>query len=241
MPDIPQAAETPLTSGSILKLVLTTAVATGIAAGAFNQSFAWIKETIQRRQKDRQSAKVFTLELVELLTRFARECNERAGYNRYDKDGGGFGRYSKMPILAPYPEGAEWGLLPAKIAAGLRDLRVEVDEASGGIEITAEVIDPGEAADTATYQYVVVGYMALELSDRLRRHYGFGRRQRAGEYDFASELRKQFRLSHVGPVRRAWRRLWNSPPVIWARRRSRLWRSRITKTLRQTRAARLRA
>jgi hypothetical protein len=236
MPDIPQAAETALTWGSILKFGLTT----GVAAGFFNQSFAWIKETIQRRQKDRRSAKVLALELVELLTRFAHECNERAGY-RYDKDSGGFGRYSEMPMLAPYAEGAEWGLLPAKIAAGLRDLRVEIDEASGGINATAEVIDPGEAADTATHQYIVVGQMALELSDCLRRHYGFGRRQRAGEYDFASELRKQFRLSYVGPLRRAWRRLWNSSPVIRLRRRSRPWRSRITKTLRQKRTARLRA
>ena len=189
MPDNHQTADAAWTWSAIL----TLAFSTGVFTAVFNQGIAWLKETRQSREKDRRTAKASALLLVEMLTSYAQECNSRSSYNRYDKHSGTYGRYSDMPVLPPYPEGVEWAVLPSKIAAGLRDLRNEVNEAKRDIDATAEVIDPDEAADVATDRCVVIGYMALRISGRLRKYYGFGPYQAAGQSNFASELHKYYR------------------------------------------------
>jgi hypothetical protein len=229
MPDNHQTADAAWTWSAIL----TLAFSTGVFTAVFNQGIAWLKETRQSREKDRRTAKASALLLVEMLTSYAQECNSRSSYNRYDKySGTGYGRYSDMPVLPPYPEGVEWAVLPSKIAAGLRDLRNEVNEAKRDIDEAAEVVDPDEAADVATDRCVVIGYMALRISRRLRKYYGFGPYQAAGESNFASELHKYYRESRRGRLRR----FWESLPVYRVRRRLRRrlsrWRLQLMKALR---------
>ena len=133
-----------------------------------------------------------------------------------------------MPALPPYPEGADWHVLPPKIAAALLDLRNEVNEAKRSIRITTEVVDPSEAADTASRSYVLVGYMALRISKRLRKYYGFGSYQAAERSSFAHELEEHYRKTHQGPFRR----LWSSLPVYRIRSRIRKAGLRVMKALR---------
>jgi len=209
MPEPTQTVEV-LTFGAIWKLALTTGLATAI----FNQLLGWLKEIYQLRDKDARSGKALALLLVECLTKYAQECNHRLGYNAYDRSFGDHGRYSDMPGLPPYPEGAGWEVLPAKISAGLRDLRNEVDEATRSIKISFEVVGPEDGIDTATHKYGAVGYTALKISERLRAYYKLGPYQAAGQSSFASELLRHYRESHPGPVRR----LWESLPVYKMRR-----------------------
>lgn len=214
MPDNPETVDAVWTWGSILKLAFTT----GLFTGAFNQGFAWMKEVVHRRSNDRRAGRAMALHLVEMLTSYAQECHARIGYNRYDSDMGDYGRYSDVPDLPLYPVGSEWEVLPPRIAVGLRDLRNEVKEANRRISITAEVNDPSDASDQATHECVSVGYMALNISDRLRKHYELGPYQAAGRSEFASDLRRRYRQSNHGPFRKLWHSL-----TVW-RIRWRIWK-----------------
>jgi hypothetical protein len=85
--------------------LLQVAFTTGLCTATFNQVLAWTKESFQRRQKDRVDGRTLALQLVELLTAYAQECNSRIDANLYDDRTGGYARYSEMPILKPFPEG----------------------------------------------------------------------------------------------------------------------------------------
>jgi hypothetical protein len=219
MPGNPQTVEMFWTWGSILTLALTT----GLCTAVFNQGFDWIKQTVQRRQEHKRAGKGLALKLVEMLTAYAQECNSRIDYNRYDERTGTYGRHSQMPTLPPYPDGPS-ELLPSRVAAGLQDLRNEVGEAVRDIKATSEIDGPEDAIDVATHRYAIVGYTGLKLAVRLRRHYRLGPYQAAGRSSFASDLRKHYRASRRGPIRR----LWASLLVQRIRRRLRRWRLRIT-------------
>jgi hypothetical protein len=119
-----------------------------------------------------------------------------------------------MPSLPDYPDGAAWAVLPAKLAAGLRDFRSELKESVWAIEFTDEVVGPPEAIDTASHNYIIMGYTAIKLADGLRKHYRLGPYQSTGEEGFIDDLRKRYREVRLGPLRR----LWRSLPVKRARR-----------------------
>jgi hypothetical protein len=187
--------------------LLQVAFTTGLCTATFNQVLAWTKESFQRRQKDRVDGRTLALQLVELLTAYAQECNSRIDANLYDDRTGGYARYSEMPILKPFPEGGPWGLLPPKLAARIRDLRNEVDEAAREIMGVSEVDGPPDAANVATSRYGTIGYTSLRLAQGLRRHYRLGYYQAAGESTFEVQLRKRHRASHPGPLKRLWRSL----------------------------------
>jgi hypothetical protein len=187
--------------------LLQVAFTTGLCTAIFNQVLAWIKESIQRRQKDRVDGRTFALQLVELLTAYAQDCNSRIDANLYDDRSGGYGRHSDMPILKPFPEGGPWGLLPPKLAAKIRDLRNEVHEAAREIQGVSEVDGHQEAIDAATSRYGTIGYTSSRLAQNLRQHYRLGRYQAAGGSTFEAELRKRYRASHPGPLKRLWRSL----------------------------------
>jgi hypothetical protein len=215
MQDSVQPPEVVWTWGSILKL----AFATGFFTAALNQSFAWLKETVQRRVKDRRAGKVLALSLVEVLTSYAQECNARAGINRYleETQGQGHGQ-SRMPDLPPYREpDPGWEVLPSGIAAALKDFRNQVDDATRSVGETDEFVGPYEAIQSATYRYVDLGFKAWQLSQRLRRHYRFGRY--SGQSAFVKELKSHYRKSNPG--------LFRSLPVYRLRRRVRLSFSRL--------------
>jgi hypothetical protein len=184
--------------------LLQVAFTTGLCTAIFNQALAWTKESFQRRQKDRVDGRTFALQLVELLTAYAQECNWRADVNLYDDRTGDYGRYSDMPVLKSFPDERSWGLLPSRVAAGIRDLRNEVDEAAREIKGVLEVDGPPEAIVAATSRYGRIGYISLRLAQRLRRHYRLGRYQSAGGSTFEVELRKRYRASHPGPLKRLW-------------------------------------
>jgi hypothetical protein len=188
--------------------LLQVAFTTGLCTAIFNQALAWTKESFQRRQKDRVDGRAFALQLVELLTAYAQECNWRADSNVYDDRTGDYGRYSNMPALKSFPEGP-WGLLPSRMAAGIKDLRNEVDEAAREIKGALEVDGHPDAVAVATSRYGTIGYTSLRLAQRLRRHYRLGHYQAASGSTFEVDLRKRFRVSHPGPLER----LWKSLPV----------------------------
>jgi hypothetical protein len=193
MPDTPQTALT-------LKSILTLALSAGVFTAVFNQSFAWIKETVQRLQNDKRAGGAFALQLVEMLTAYAQQCTSRIYVNDPHYVVGNGGPYAEMPVLPHYPEGP-WEVLPPKLAAGIRDLRNEVDQANSQIKGAFEVDGPSEGFETATNQFAVVGYSALRFANRLRRHYGLGPYQAAGNSDFAATLRRRYQQSQVGPLR----------------------------------------
>lgn len=198
-----------------------TWVPAGLAAGVANKGFEWLKEIVQRRQKEHQTGRVSALELWELLVRFARDCHEHACYNK--EQGAG---YIGIPKLPAYPEGVAWAVLPPKIAVGLRTLRIEIDAAKSGIRWVGERVDPGESIATATNSYVSLGNMALMLAGGLGRYYGMGRYQGADEYNFTRSLRKMRRELRRGPLRRAWASL----PAYKIRRCVRRLTRRVGKT-----------
>jgi hypothetical protein len=208
--------EAALDLSTIIKLALTTGLCTAI----FNQGFAWLRETIQRREKHRLRGKALALELVGMLTAYAQKCNSLINTSEYKQREGGLGRYD-FPDLPPLPPGPS-ELLPSSVAAGLQDLRNEAKEAKRDIAGTLEVVGPPEAVQVANYHCAGVGYAALKLANRMRRHYRLGSYQAAAASStFASELREYYRAGHRGPVRR----LWNGLPIYKIRRRgSRLWR-----------------
>jgi hypothetical protein len=170
MPSNGQPVDVAWTWGSILTLAFTTGLVTAI----FNQGFSWLKEAWQRQRKDRRSGRVLALSLMELLTRYAQECNSGARRNRLVAEEGGVGRL-KLPVLPPYPDCDGWGALPTELAARLQDLRNEADEAVRGIAETDHVLGPPEAFESATLLQVDLGYIAWDLAKRLRRYYGLGR------------------------------------------------------------------
>jgi hypothetical protein len=207
--------------------LLQVAFTTGLCTAIFNQVFAWVKETLQRRRKDRIDGLTLALQLVEQLTAYAQECNFRTTANGFDEQSGDYGRYSDMPALKQYPEGP-WGLLPSDLAAGIRDLRNEVRDAVRDIDGALEVDGHREAVATATSRYGTVGYTSLLLANRLRRHYRLGTYQAAGVSTFEAELRKQYKASHPS----SFRRLWKSLPVYKLRRRVSRLPSRALATFR---------
>ena len=71
MANTPETVEAILSWGSIMKFAFTT----GLFTAALNQSFGWVKETLQLREKDRRAGKALALKLVEVLTNYAQECN----------------------------------------------------------------------------------------------------------------------------------------------------------------------
>jgi hypothetical protein len=215
MPDSVPHAEVVWTWGSILRLALTT----GFFTAALNQGFAWLKETMQRRGKDRRAGKVLALSLVKVLTSYAQECNVRARVNRYAESEGY--RQSKMPELPPYQDpDPGWEVLPSGIAAGLMDFRIQVDDAARRVDETEEFVGAPEAIDSATYLYVDLGFKAWQLSERLRRHYCFGRY--SGQAAFVDELKSHYRKGN--PV---FRKFWRSLPVYRLRGRVRRQFSRL--------------
>lgn len=205
---------------AILKLASTT----GFFTAVLNQAFRFFREMLQQAGKDRRAGKLLAQKIVEILTNYAQECHHRLSANLYDQaDGGGYGVYSDMPQLPDYPEGDAWAVLPTKVAAGLRDFRSELKESKRAIEITDEVYGPPEAFDTASHNYIIMGYTAIKLADSLRSRYGLGLYQSTDNDGFVNALRKHYQKSRRGLLHK----LWESLPVKRARR----WVSRKRKSV----------
>lgn len=221
MPNAYEPVDLVWTWGSILKVALTT----GFFTAALNQSFAWLKEATQHREKDRRTGQVLALSLVQTLTNYAQECSARSRSNRYIADTGGYGD-QRIPILPDYQESDPgWRVFPSEIAAAIRDFRNEISNAKRDVAETDELLGPPEAIDSATYQYVRLGFKAWQFSERLRRYYHFCRY--SGDLSFANELRSHYRMAHPNLLRRIWRSL----PIYKLRRRARQgWRRVLQKS-----------
>jgi hypothetical protein len=166
-----EAVEPTVTWGLILKLAFTT----GLSTAFLNQVIGLAKEEWQRRRGDKKKGRVAALELVEILTAFAQECEARREYNEYDRSLGDNGRYSHIPPLSKYPNDIGWETIPPVIAGALVDLRNEIKQAERKISITAEVVDPEEATVSADTQFTSLARMATQLAQRLRDSYGLGK------------------------------------------------------------------
>jgi hypothetical protein len=133
-----------------LSTIIKLALATGLCTAIFNQVFALFRETIQRREKQRLRGKAVALNLVGMLTAYAQQCNSLINWSKYEEGEGGLGRYD-FPDMPPLPQGPI-ELLPSKVAAGLQDLRNEIEEAKRDIAGVLEVDGPSEAAQVANYR-----------------------------------------------------------------------------------------
>ena len=111
-----------------LSTIIKLAFATGLCTAIFNQGFAWIRETIQRRQEQRLRGKALALELVRILTAYAQRCNWLINTSKYEQREEGLLGHYDFPDMPPLPNGPT-ELLPSEVAAGLQDLRNEIEEA----------------------------------------------------------------------------------------------------------------
>ena len=187
--------------------ILKFAITTGVATAVLNNALTWVKDEVQRREKDRRAGKVLALSLVQILTNYAQRCHERFRLNRFGEQDGGYGTH-EIDDLPPYQEpDPGWEALPSDIAAAVRDFRNEVYNAKQRVAETNQLLGPPEAIHDATYRYVNLGFKAWQLSERLRKHYGFGRY--SGDLIFINEMKVSNRKANMGPVRQ----LWHSLPM----------------------------
>ena len=190
--------------GTIVKLAFTT----GFFTAALNQGFSWIKETFQRRLKDRREGTAFALRQVESLTHYAQECISRLGDNENDDRRGEIGRHTTMPPLNKIADGPEWGLLKPCVAASIRDFYNEVEQGKRSIVATHNDLGPFEEVDTTNTMYILAGGRALLLCDMLRRRYGLGKYVEIGSFGFDNDIRKRYKKLNPCLVIRLWRSLF---------------------------------
>jgi hypothetical protein len=165
----------------------------GIGAGA--EAIKWLKESSQRRRERQDAGKAAALELVPLLTMFARECDSRWCRNEYEEP-----YYYDMPKLPAFPDNLMWTALPQKVAAAIRALPNEIENAEHWIKFEEY---PGQRYEDASKHYILIGCRAMQLADDLRYHFGQGRYKSTTEYNFQSHLRRQHRRVYRGRFRRA--------------------------------------
>ena len=211
MPQNTQSIEAVWGWGSILKLSITT----GIATALMNQGLSWLKETAQRREIDRRAGTVLALTLVETFTNYAQECSARVRSNLWDESNGDYG--SSEIQAPPVHDEADpaWAIIPPKLAGAIRDFSHQYTDAILQIRETDIANGPPDAIAAANFHNIQLGYKAWQLATRLRRHYALG--AYSGSSDFADQLRKEFRKNNPSYVRRIWR----SYPLYRARR---FWR-----------------
>jgi hypothetical protein len=174
--------------------LLPAGLIAGVGFGAGSGAVKWLKESTQRRREQRGAGKAGALELVPLLTKFARECDSRWCCNTYQEP-----CYNNMPKLPAFPDNLTWTALPQKTAGAIRALPNEIDAAESDIKFEEY---PGQRYEIASERYILVGYRAGQLSDDLRYHFRQGRYKSTTEYDFQSNLRRQHRRLYRGRLRR---------------------------------------
>jgi hypothetical protein len=174
---------------------LPTVIAGVFALPASVKCVEWLRDWLQNRRVKRDAGKAAALELVPLLTKFARECDSRWSCNEYQES-----CYCDMPTLPPFSDNVTWAALPQKIAGTIRMLPNEIDDAQSDMKFEEY---PGQRYESASRRYVLVGHRAAQLADELRYYYGQGRYKSTTEYDFQANLRRQYRRVYRGRLRRA--------------------------------------
>ncbi|MBY3198804.1 hypothetical protein [Rhizobium laguerreae] len=183
--------------------LLTLLISAGVVTGLANTGLAWLKESFDRRRQARRSGRQIALELVGSLTAYSQSCFDKVQANDFDRSQGEIGRNTSVPDVTFFPARHELDELPGRIAARLTDLRNEVSRANTSINQTGEVLDPVDASETATARLLGVSYHALLLARKLRRRYGFGRRNGTFDLDDA-DLIKRYKQDHPHWLKRAW-------------------------------------
>ena len=64
--------------------LLPAGLIAGVGIGAGAEAVKWLKESSLRRREQHDAGAAVALELVPLLTKFARECNSLWCYNEYE-------------------------------------------------------------------------------------------------------------------------------------------------------------
>ena len=198
-------------SGALALLPAGLIAGVGIGAGA--ETVRWLKERSQRRKEQRYAGEAAALELVPLLTEFARECSNRWCENEYQGP-----YYSDMPKLPAFPDNLTWTALPQKTAGAIRVLPNEICAAERDIKFEEY---PGQRYEYASRCYILFGCRASQIANDLRRHFGQGRYRSTTEFDFQSHLRREHRRLHRGWLRRTCDCVWHSR-----------WVSRLKRSLR---------
>jgi hypothetical protein len=194
--------------------LLPAGLIAGVGIGAGAEAVKWLKESSQRRREQHNAGEAAALELVPLLTKFARECDSRWCENEYQDPCN-----CNMPKLPAFPDNLTWTALPQKIAGAIRALPNEIDDAESDIRFEEY---PGQRYESASKRYILVGRRAAQLADDLRYHFGQGRFKSTTKYDFQSNLRRQHRRLYRGRLRRAYDYVRYNP-----------WSSRLKRRLRR--------
>jgi hypothetical protein len=193
--------------------LLPAGLIAGVGIGAGAEAVKWLKESSLRRRGQHDAGAAAALELVPLLTKFARECNSLWCYNEYEP------YYYNMPKLPAFPDNLTWTSLPQKTAGAIRALPNEIEAAENAINF--EEHTPRQRCESASEFYILVGYRAAQLADDLRHHFDQGRYKSTTEYDFQSNLRRQHRHLYRGRLRRSRYYVWCSRSVSRRKRRPR--------------------
>jgi hypothetical protein len=109
--------------------LLPAGLIAGFGIGAGTEAVKWLKESSQRRREQRDAGEAAALELVPLLTKFARECDSRWCWNEYQEP-----CYCDMPKLPAFRDNLTWTALPQKTAGAIRALPNEIDDAESDIK-----------------------------------------------------------------------------------------------------------
>jgi hypothetical protein len=140
---------------------------------------------------------------------FAQDCNTYIEENEYDeKYGHGLGRNDTMPVLITYPKISAWGMLPSNIISQLSDFRIELLQATRDLIGVHDIDGLPAATETATRFYVLYGYRALEIAERMRKIYRLGGYKSVVPTNWAFELKVRYRKQHQGYLRRFLNGIW---------------------------------
>lgn len=104
--------------------LLPAGLIAGFGIGAGTEAVKWLKESSQRRREQCDAGEAAALELVPLLTKFARWW-----YNEYQEPW-----HCDMPKLPAFPDNLTWTAFPQKTAGAIRALPNEIDDAESDIK-----------------------------------------------------------------------------------------------------------
>jgi hypothetical protein len=168
MPD----TQTSLSVWDILKLALSTGVATAL----LNNFFGEWRDRRKELTTTTRDATYLAIRVAVILERFAMACaNIIADNHMYNKAGGHAGAaHAELPPIAEYPTDADWKAIDPTLSARALSLPNELCLSEGAIKFSWEIepTDEGVHLTTCNGEAGKCGYRAWQLAADMRHRYG---------------------------------------------------------------------
>lgn len=163
-----ETAATSLTSGDIIKLVLST----GIFTALINQGITWLKDWRKDKEINERMAQYSALRIAIDLEAFAISCAKAISDSNFfsQTDGHAGSQHSKIPSLLEYPKDIDWRLIERSLCERTLALRNEIELCQGEIDFWYE-IDYECIPSACCEQTGTCGYRAWKLANDLRKFY----------------------------------------------------------------------